>query len=1078
MKRLVLPVTWAAFLAVGLVTGYGQTSQPPTVSDWENVQLLGSGKEAPHASMIACPDVATAKAIRWVANDERVKSPWYISLNGSWKFHYGPTRHDRVPEFFRADFDDRSWSAIKVPGTMEMQGYGVPIYVNIPYPWMAPNPPLIPDDNPNNTLGSYRRKFTLPRSWTGRPVFITFDCVYSFFYLWVNGQKVGLSKDSRSPAEFEITRNVHTGENVLAVEVHRWTDASYLEDQDTWRLSGIYRDVYLWSPPLARVRDLEVQTELDASFQTAELTIKAQVHNFGSESRSVAAEVTLLAPSGAAVSSASAPKVLLDPGQSAPVELHQTINHAALWSAEIPNRYLALITLKDVGGKIIEVIPSRVGFRKVQIVDGQLRVNGRVILIKGVDRHEQDLEHDFSVTPDSERADIELMKRFNINAVRTCHYPNQPSWYDLCDEYGIYLAAECNIETHQARDIRKNPTTMPEWGPAYLDRAQRNVETHKNHPSIILWSLGNEAGNGINMEANYRWIKQRDPSRPVFYDDAGHAFNTDLITSMYIKPWDVAKYSHQPHTRPMVLCEYAYARGNASGDLWSYWKTFYERQHAQGGFIWDFQDRGLPQPQDPQRNGAVKPIKPGDKTFWAYGGDFGPAGTPSDGNQVCNGIFGADRKPHPGAWEVKHVYQYVHCKPVDLAARLIEVKNEWDFLNLQDVVTGDWRLMEEGKAVQHGALAELDLPAGKSAQVRVPIQPFTPKPGREYWLDVSLKLKRDLPRARAGHEVAWDQFKLPDAAAMDAPDAGRMPALAVDQQADRVIVAGRDFKAAFSRTSGALVSLICRGMELVHSPLQPHFWRAPVDNDIGYGFDKVHAPWKTALDECKVEAFEVVDQSPKKVHIQVRLGLPKVNAAWEADYMVDGWGDVAVDCQFKPSRSDLPTLPRLGMQMGVAPGFERLRWYGCGPCETYSDRKDARISVYSGTVDEQVVDYTRPSEMGNKVEVRWLALTNTKGVGLLAVGCPTLSACALHYTTADLEGKRHLWEVPRRDFVTLNLDYRQMGIGGDDGWGARPHNEFQIRCEPARYRFCLRALTSEDRDVATVARLVRRMISQ
>ena len=424
---------------------------------------------------------------------------------------------------------------------------------------------------------------------------------------------------------------------------------------------------------------------------------------------------------------------------------------------------------------------------------------------------------------------------------------------------------------------------------------------------------------------------------------------------------------------------------------------------------------------------------------------------------------------------MKHVYQYVHCKLVDPAKHTVEIKNEWDFINLKDIVSLHWHLMEEGKAIRSGTLSDIDLPAGQKLQIELAIKSFTQKPGMEYWLDLSFKLKHEQPWAKAGYEMAWDQFKLPNATSLEPIKVVQDPGLVCNQLADSISVEGQTFKAVFSRASGALSSLSCRGTELIHSPLQPQFWRAPVDNDIGYNFNKIHAPWKTALEESKVETFEIVSQSTKAVKIHTRIGLPKVSAAWETVYTVDASGVVSVDCSFEPSRTNLPALPRLGMQMQVVPGFEHLRWYGCGPYETYSDRKDARIGVYSGSVDEQVVDYTRPSEMGNKVEVRWLALTNDKGVGLLVVGAPTLSASALHYTTSDLEGKRHLWEVARRDFVALNLDYRQMGVGGDDGWGARPHNEYQIRCEPAHYTFLLRALTSEDRDPAAIARLAKRI---
>ena len=1048
------------------------------VPDWENPQLPSLGKEAAHASLVACPTPAIAKQIRWTANDERVKSPWYRSLNGAWKFHYSTNRLDRVPNFYATAFNDLSWSNITVPGMIELQGFGVPIYVNVNYPWKNAFPPKAADDDPNNSVGSYRRTFTVPADWNGRPVFMAFDGVYSFFYLWINGQKVGMSKESRSPAEFNITPFIKPGENQVAVEVFRWTDASYVEDQDTWRLTGIYRDVYLWSPPSLHIRDFEVHTDLDAPMTQAALRVSAKIHNYGQTAGNFSLDALLLDPQGKTVAQTGTVLASVQPGHETEASFSQPVSQPLLWSAETPNRYQLLLTVKDQTGRTLEVIPARVGFRKIEISNGQLLVNNRAILVKGVNRHEQDLEHAFSVTPESERRDLELMKRFNINAVRTCHYPNQASWYDLCDEYGIYLVAECNIETHGARDHGGNPTTNALYAPTYLDRAQRNIESQKNHASIILWSLGNEAGNGINMEANYRWIKQRDSSRPVFYDDALRSFNTDLITSMYCKPPVVAKYAAGNGERPMILCEYAYSRGNATGDLWTYWDTFYLRKRAQGGFIWDFQDKALPQPQDPNRHGLYETPRPDGKNFWAYGGDFGPAGTPSDGNQVCNGIFGTDRQPHPAAWEVKHVYQYIHTKPVDLAKRTVTIKNECDFLNVKDYANGAWRVTAEGTELFHGKLPELNLATGESKEVTVPVPNFTPKPGVEYWLEVSFKLKHDTLWAKAGHEVAWDQMKLPDTAPRPVLALGKLPPLAFTEGADQVTVKGTAFAATFDKHNAGLVSLRVNDKELIAAPLAPHFWRAPVDNDIGYRFSRVFSVWHTTTNDFEVKSVEVQQLSPQVVVVRTRLNLPKVSASWETDYTVHSSGDINVDARFFPTNRSLANLPRLGMQMRMAPGYEQLRWYGCGPQETYSDRLDARIAVYASTVDAQVVDYSRPSEMGNKVEVRWLALTDAKGNGLLAVGNPTLSACALHYTTDDLEGQRHLWEVPRRDFVTLNLDWKQMGIGGDDGWGTRPHEEYMIHCVPQSYSFTLRPITAADGDVAALARRVVKLPAQ
>lgn len=1097
VKRLALVVTdggdgygndhadWAE--AVFTFAGAKPRTVAPVLRDWENYKLLGRNKEPAHAPLVACPDAATAKTIYWVDNDQRVKSSWYRSLNGTWKFHYAKNLAGRLPDFFEPGFDDVRWPTIQVPGNMELQGYGVPIYTNIPNPWSGGTPPFIPENEPNNTVGAYRHTFTVPPAWKGRPVFITFDGVFSFFYLWINGQQVGMSKESRTPAEFEITQYVRPGENRIAVEVFRWSDGSYLEDQDTWRLSGIYRDVYVWSPPPVFVRDVEVRTTLDAVRRDGQLQVSSKLRNVDHYERAVRLEAELLDADGRRLSTAATSVVKVPGGDGTAVAFSTTLPNPQVWTGETPHRYLLLLTLKDDGDGVLEVIPLRVGFRQVEIRDGQLLVNGRAILVKGVNRHEQDEEHGYAVTTNSMRRDIALMKQLNINAVRTCHYPDAPAWYDLCDEYGIYVAAECNIETHAVGDMLSK---HPAWGAAYLDRAVRNVETHKNHPSIVLWSLGNESGNGVNMVSNYRWIKQRDPTRPVFYDPASFDENSDIVASMYMKPWDVAKYIEQPQKKPLILCEYAYARGNASGDLWSYWKTFYQGKSAQGAFIWDFQDRAIPQPAEADRNGRLLRgfsshwvLDPDGqfhldhteglgKPFWAYGGDFGPPGTPSDGNMCCNGIVGTDRRPHPGAWEVKHVYQDIHCRPVSLAERTIEIANYFTYTNLKDIADVAWRVTADGQELQRGQLPDLDLPPRERRTVTIPIKPLTPAPGVEYHLEMSFSLKARLPYmfakwATRDHELAWDQFPLPDAAPKPVPAASPAPQLT--QAGDLATVTGQAFTAAFDRAAGALVSLKYHGTELIHTPLRPNFWRAPVDNDRGYGFDNIYGVWKSAVKDSQVQTMTVEAQGQAVVARAV-LKLPQVDATWETVYTVYGSGEIVVDASFQPGQKKLPKLPRLGLQMALPKGFERLQWLGPGPQETYADRKAARVGVYASTVDEQVVDYTRPSEMGNHVDVRWWALTNDQGTGLLAIGLPHLSVSALHYTAGDLDGPRHLYEIPRRDETWLHLDLRQLGVGGDDGWGAQPHEAFQIPCQPYRYRFRLRPFTKSDGDVSTLAR--------
>jgi len=1228
-----------------------EQTEPP---DWQNPRLTGINNLTPHATMVVCPDVDTALKIEYTANSERVKSPFYRSLNGIWKYFYGSNHLGRVWDFWKPDFDDSAWATVQVPSNVELHGYGVPIYVNVRYPWRQPwRPPFVPPDDPNNTVNHYRRMFTVPEEWAGRRVLLTFDGVNSFFYVWVNGQKVGMGKDSRTPVEFDVTRFVKPGDNLIAVENFRWCDGSYLEDQDMWRLSGIFRDVYIWSPPDVHIRDFEVKTDLDAQYRDATLTVELALENTTQNPADVSIEAKLLDSNGLAVATLRTQTTVTADTNCTRATLSGAITNPQKWTAETPNLYKLLITLKDKAEKVLEVIPVNVGFRKVEIKDGNLLVNGQRILIKGVNRHEIHPDLGQAVSVESMIKDIQIMKQYNINTVRTCHYPNHPAWYDLCDRYGIYLINEANIESHGMGYGPASLAKNPEWLDAHMNRTMRMVERDKNHPSVIIWSLGNEAGDGPNFEATSAWIKRRDPSRPVHYEQAGRRPHTDIVCPMYPRPRQLAEYAAQPQTRPYIMCEYSHAMGNSSGGMWAYWSNIYSLPYLQGGCIWDWVDQGLRKPipasspfedrsprklkfslpqnvlsegflagpvrlpdashlnitgpitleawvkpvptdghacfiskgdtqwalqvargdaleffvYDPdnetwvttetplpndwagrwhhvagvfdgselrlyldgkrvgttQYNGKVArtayPVEIGGNSqvegrevaglireariysralsdaeianpargsdpalafwlklqgqtpgpaaeqkgfFWAYGGDFGPPGTPSDDNFCCNGLVTPDREPHPGLFEVKHIYQYVHCKPVDLAARVIQIKNWYDFLNLKDIATVHWRLTGDGIELQSGQIPTPDLPPRATTNITVPVKPFKPQPGVEYFLELSFRLKSDTAWAKAGHELAWEQFKLPDAAPAQIAKATTAPRLRLSQDKSRVTVTGKGFTVVFDKATGTLGSWKLDGTELVHSPLRPDFWRAPTDNDRGRNMARSQGIWQYAHQEAKLERFSVEEvRKSNAVKITAVHHLPKVDARWQTVYTVYATGDIRVEANFKPGKTDLPKLPRIGMQMAVTPGFEYISWLGPGPHETYCDRKDAKIGLYSGTVSEQFYwHYTEPGESGNKVEVRWVALRNNNGIGLLVVGQPLLSVNALHYTTDDLQSAKHPFELTKRDFITLNLDLKQQGVGGDDSWGAWPHEEHLIPCQEYSYAFLLRPLKS------------------
>ncbi|HWH69709.1 MAG TPA: glycoside hydrolase family 2 TIM barrel-domain containing protein, partial [Candidatus Sulfotelmatobacter sp.] len=950
------------------------------LKEWQDPKLTGVNNQPMHATLVVCPDAKTARRIEFANNAERAKSPFYRSLNGNWKYHYATNHAGRIPEFWKPDFDDRKWDTIPVPANVEKHGYGIPIYVNIKYPWAwntEPTPPIVPENDPNNTVNSYRRTFTVPRDWNGQHVFLTFDGVNSFFFLWINGQKVGLGKDSRTPVEFDITSYLKPGENLLAVENFRWCDGSYLEDQDFWRMSGIFRDVYLWSAPQLHIRDVEIKTDLDAQYRDAQLKVTAHLINYGQQPADVILQADLIDPAGKTILSPSLEKHLAT-GEEVTVEGASPVTAPLKWSAETPHLYKLLLTLKDLSGKTLEVVPVNVGFRKVEIREGNLLVNGQRILIKGVNRHEIDPDRGQAITVEGMVQDILVMKQHNINTVRCCHYPNLPAWYDLCDRYGIYLIDEANVESHGMGYDAKSLAKNPDWAAAHMNRTVRMVERDKNHPSVIIWSLGNEAGDGPNFEADSKWIHGRDPSRPVHYEQAGWKDHTDIICPMYPHPRELARYAAEPRNRPYIMCEYEHAMGNSSGDFQSYWNLIYSKPYLQGGCIWDWVDQGQRQVIPPGAKGSADAKKPAGKFFWAYGGDYGPAGTPSDDNFCCNGLVSPDRKPHPGLLEVKHVYQYIHCKPVGLAARKIEIKNWYQFLNLKDIAAAQWRLKADGKVIQSGQLTDLDIAPGATRQLPVPIQPFMPEPGLEYFLELSFTLQKDQPWAKAGHEIAWDEFKLPDA--VPARMATILPPPALTQEGTKVVVSGEGFVATFDKQSGTLTSWRFKGTELINTPLRPDFWRAQIDNDRGRDMAKSQGIWRTAhqgatCTRCSAE----VKPNDQTVIVTTVQALPKVNAEWQTTYTVYGSGDIVVSAQFKPGKTGLPDLGRLGMQMTLPAGFERITWLGPGPQETYSDRKASKMCLYSGSVDEQFcADYTEPGETGNKADARWVALTNKK----------------------------------------------------------------------------------------------------
>ena len=714
------------------------------------------------------------------------------------------------------------------------QGYDYPIYVNIPYEFARnPKPPFVPHDH--NPVGSYRRTFTVPADWAGMDVFLHFGAVKSFFYLWINGEKIGFSKDSKTPAEFDITRFLVPGENVLAVEVYRFSDGSYLECQDFWRLAGIERDVYLYATKKVRIRDFEVQAGLDGTYKNGRLAVTAEITGLAATDSSIGTVVLdLYQPSGKKVLTATELAVGPDDGDGpARIRFEATLPAVRRWSAETPELYRLVLELRDGAGKPLEAVTAKIGFRTSEIKDGLLLVNGVPVRLKGVNRHEHDPYTGHVISEESMRRDIELMKQANVNAVRTCHYPDDPRWYELCDEYGLYVVDEANIESHGLGYGPDSLAKDPAWGPAHLDRIERMVERDKNHPSVIIWSLGNEAGDGVNFEQAYAWLKKRDPSRPVQYERAELRSHTDIFCPMYDSIESMVKYASVKQARPLIQCEYAHSMGNSTGNLQDYWDAIESHDQLQGAFIWDWVDQGFA-------------AKTGTGLFyWAFGGDYGPSDVPSDQNFCCNGIVGPDRTPHPAYYEVKKVYQFVKFRAVDPAAGKIEVGNRYDFIGLERFDL-DWELSASGRAVASGTVAKPAVAPRGSQVLRLPLPRFQAQPGLEYFLNLSLRSRAASPGLPKGHIVAAEQIALPAAAPASPAAASALPPLAVEDGPRFIRVAGEGFALRFDRLTGALDSFVHGGRELLASGIEPNFWRAPTDNDFGNQMPRRLAFWRQA----------------------------------------------------------------------------------------------------------------------------------------------------------------------------------------------------------------------------------------
>ena len=994
--------------------------------------------------------------------------PRFVSLNGEWKFNFAQSPAGRPEGFEASEFDDGGWGSIEVPSNVEMLGFGEPIYFNIHYPFdptlqSAFEFPEIPSEG--NGVSSYRRYFEVPEGWEGRHVFVQFDGVDSAFYLWLNGERVGYSQDSRVDAVFDLTPHLREGENVLAVQVFRWSDGTWLEKQDMWNLSGIFRDVRLYAALDSRVSDIEATATLNETFDEAEVTVNVDLKRMVQSEAGATVVVELRAPNEEVVFSETVETTLESCGESR-LTLTEQVPSPMLWSAETPNLYELLVTVREENG-IEDGFVQKVGIRDVAIRDGVLEVNGNPVMIKGANRHEHNPDTGHYVTEEQMLRDIELLKKHGFNAVRPGHYPLVPRWYELADEHGLYMVDEANLETHGLwQELGIELGKRPEWEPMHQERVERMVERDKNHPSIIIWSMGNEAGGGETFDNISDWLHERDPTRIVSYEGSAKggpsivAAHSDIQCPMYWSASQVARYASDPQPRPIILIEYAHAMANSSGNMKEFWDTFYAYEQAQGGFIWDWIDQGIRLPV-PGSESA---------TFFGYGGDVGPAAPEAEGftgiygNNFCmNGLVRSDQAPNPGLAVVKAVMQPVHVEPIDLATGVVRVTNRYDHIDWTERLVGRYAYRIDGESVDEGELALPSLGPGESAELEVPIAEIAVPAGAEPRLRLSFQLAADESWADAGHELAWADFLLPSSVPGPPIDPSSAEPLVVSDGLPLawVEVIGADFSVTVDKRTGALISYEAGDVELLNQPLRPDFWRAMTDNDLGNSFRTAAEPWREVGDELETGIVEVDTSSDRETVITVTAAAPRFAALFITTYRVFATGELGIELSFEPQAS-VPELPRFGMRLAMLGSYDQIQWLGPGPEPTYVDRALLPVGLHRGEVSEQFVPYARAQESGNKTDVRFVAVTDASGRGLLAVGAPRLSVNALPFSHELIEVAKHPHEIVVDGRTHLNLDWAQRGVGGDNSWGRPPLSDYRIEPVARSYQFWMQALEPGD----------------
>lgn len=992
---------------------------------------------AMHSSFFAYESAEAA------AKGDMKASSRFLTLHGNWRFNWVADAIDAPKEFFRVDYDDRHWTTIPVPGLWAMHGYGDPLYVNIGYAWreqFESNPPLYPDKG--NHVGSYRREMEIPAAWSGKQVIAHFGSATSNLALWVNGRFVGYSEDSKLAAEFDLTPYLKPGRNLFAFRIHRWCDGTYLEDQDFFRLAGVARESYLYARDKRCVEDVRLTPSLTENYTQGELAVALQLSK---AARGAQVEVTLSDAAGVQVASAKAAV------KGATLDLRLDAGAVQLWSAEVPTLYNVAVDLKAADGSLIERIPLRVGFREVKMMDGQLCVNGKPILVKGANRHEMDPDEGYLITTERMVQDIRLLKEHNFNAVRTCHYPDDPRWYDLCDAYGIYLVAEANIESHGMGYGERTLARREDYAQAHLERNERNVRCYYNHPSVIIWSLGNEAGYGPNFEAAYDWIRAFDTMRPIQYEQARVEGKTDIYCPMYLPVSRSEKYLAENPSKPLIQCEYAHAMGNSLGGFKEYWELIRREPMYQGGFIWDFVDQSL-----------HKRGKSGVEVY-GYGGDWNPYDA-SDKNFCDNGLVSPDRRPNPHMAEAAYWQQPIWTTLRDAARAEVEIYNEYCFRDLSNYQL-TWELLCDGRAVRRGEVSRLAVAPGARATMQLPLGEWPAK--GELLLHVAYRLKEAEPLLPAGQVMARQEFVL-RAGGVATPGtslrhfAPEQSPVVVENDRNYLIVEGDRMRIDFDRRTGFVCRYESDGRSWLAegATLRPNFWRAPTDNDMGAQLQQKWRVWQHPTLQLQELTAQPEDE---EVVVMARYAMPEVDATLHLTYRVAADGALMVTQALKTTQgAKHPPLMRFGVRMEMPAAYDRICYYGRGPAENYIDRKGSTfVGRYNQTVEEQYYPYIRPQESGTKSDVRWWYQGNRGGQGLLITSESLFSASALPYAQEVLDDgvekdQRHSSELtPDTDRVYLCIDGVQMGLGCENSWGAWPLPQYRLPYGDYQFTFRL-----------------------